>query len=217
MKYECHICKDDGLCLNNSKNPDYDDDFFGSDLYDCADYYNQYIEGKPKGSWLIEWGKRLKEKEPYVSDFVKWSKRFTIIILFTLVSCDNIFEVIETDQEIESDPIYNFELIPRLPLDDNGFYHLELNRESNQTLHRISGSVSNSDGNPVELYWVEWESNLFWFYNGIEVPTTNKISYSNRWGEINNMIAPIITMVGDTMDLSYTTSNVYGSIKIVLD
>ncbi len=43
MKYECDICKDDGLCLNNTKNPDYDDDFFGSDLYDCADYYNQYV------------------------------------------------------------------------------------------------------------------------------------------------------------------------------
>ena len=40
MKYECDICKDDGLCLNNTKNPDYDDDFFGSDLYDCADYYD---------------------------------------------------------------------------------------------------------------------------------------------------------------------------------
>ena len=36
--YECDICKDDGLCLNNTKNPNYDGDFFGSDIYDCVEY-----------------------------------------------------------------------------------------------------------------------------------------------------------------------------------
>ena len=66
---------DDGLCLNNEKNPNYEDGLFGSDIYDCADYLN-IKEGKPKGSWMMEWGKRLqkKNKEPHISDFVKWSK-----------------------------------------------------------------------------------------------------------------------------------------------
>jgi hypothetical protein len=71
----CEICLDDGLCLNNEKNPNYEDGLFGSDIYNCEDYLN-VKEGKPKGSWMMEWGKRLqkKNKEPYVSDFVKWSK-----------------------------------------------------------------------------------------------------------------------------------------------
>jgi len=71
---KCEICLDDGLCLNNEKNPDYDGGFFGSDIYDCCDYLN-VKEGKPKGSWMMEWGKRLKEKVSYESDFVKWSNK----------------------------------------------------------------------------------------------------------------------------------------------
>ena len=65
---------DDGLCLNNEKNPNYEDGLFGSDIYDCADYLN-IKEGKPKGSWMMDWGKRLKEKVSYESDFVKWSNK----------------------------------------------------------------------------------------------------------------------------------------------
>ena len=74
MKYECDICKDDGLCENNPTSPDYDDDFFGSDIYDCVEYL-EAKEGKPKGSWMIEWGRNLKKNEqPYESDFVKWTR-----------------------------------------------------------------------------------------------------------------------------------------------
>ena len=62
-KYDCDICKDSGECPND-------------DIYDCVEYL-EVKEGKPKGTWMIEWMKRLKEKEseePYVSDFVKWSR-----------------------------------------------------------------------------------------------------------------------------------------------
>ncbi len=34
----CEICNDDGKCLNNEMNPNYDDDLFGSDYWDCVDY-----------------------------------------------------------------------------------------------------------------------------------------------------------------------------------
>ena len=89
MKYECDICKDDGLCLNNEKNPNYDGDLYGSDIYDCCDYLNAK-EGKPKGSWMIDWMKRLKKEKPYESDFVKWSKQFKVLIPFLLViSCNH--------------------------------------------------------------------------------------------------------------------------------
>ena len=93
---------------------------------------------------------------------------------------------------------------------------------------------------------MEWESNLYWYlgdtlgyiinrnlnnsgvyvtidtsyiigFNGMEVPTSNGISYSNSNGEINNMIGPIRSMVGDTMRLSYKTYDTSGYIDIVLD
>ena len=33
----------------------------------------------------------------------------------------------------------------RLPIDDNGYYHLEMNRNTWQTTHRISGVVSDEN------------------------------------------------------------------------
>jgi hypothetical protein len=39
-------------------------------------------------------------------------------------------------------------------------------------------------------------------FNGQEVPTSNMISYSNSKGEVNNMIAPVRSMIGDTMRLT---------------
>ena len=51
----------------------------------------------------------------------------------------------------------------------------------------------------------------------MEVPTSNHISYSNSNGEINNMIAPVRSMIGDTMKLSYNTSDTQNHIYIVLD
>ena len=133
----------------------------------------------------------------------------------------------------------------RLPVDTNGYYHLTLERDKWQTLHRVSGTVS-SDGYAVESFWVEWESNLYWYlgdtlgyiinrnfnsnglyvsvdtsyivgFDGMEVPTSNIISYSNSYGEFNNMIAPVKSMIGDTLRL---TADWYYSkeiIEIVLD
>ena len=116
----------------------------------------------------------------------------------------------------------------RLPIDGNGYYHLTMDRDNWQTLHRVSGSIHTSDGNPIEFFWVEWESNLYWYigdtlgymvnrhlndngvyvsvdtsymigFSGMEVPTSNFVSYSNGSGEINNMIAPVRSMIGDTL------------------
>ena len=119
----------------------------------------------------------------------------------------------------------------RLPIDANGYYHLELERNNWQTLHRVSGSVFDYDNYPIENCYIQWESNLYWYlgdtlgyiinrhfsdqgqyvsidtsyivgFTGIEVPTSNMVSYSNRYGEINNIIAPVRSMIGDTLVLS---------------
>ena len=143
-----------------------------------------------------------------------------------------------------------FDIDVRLPLDENGYYHLEMERGNWQTLHRISGSVYVEEG-PVELIRFNWYSSHYWYigdtlgyvvefgltddleyvsydtnyvtwFNGSEVPTTNCWSYSNSDGEVNNMIAPVQSMIGDTMTISYTYRDYSsdlneGKIEIVLD
>ncbi len=143
-----------------------------------------------------------------------------------------------------------FDVDARLSLDENGYYHLVMERDSWQTLHRISGSVYTEE-EPAELIRFNWYSSHYWYigdtlgyvvsfgltddleyvsydtnyvtwFNGSEVPTTNCCSYSNSDGEVNNMIAPVQTMIGDTMTIGYRWSDYYnnlneGTIEIVLD
>tara|TARA_R110001592_G_scaffold142037_3_gene364025 strand:+ start:1993 stop:2319 length:327 start_codon:yes stop_codon:yes gene_type:complete len=77
----CEVCKDDGLCKNSPSNKDYEknneDCWLGTDIYDCSDYLD-VKKGKPKGSWMMEVGKRLKEKDTEKhkpSGFKEWSKQ----------------------------------------------------------------------------------------------------------------------------------------------
>ena len=56
----CPICHNDGKCSNE-------------DIYDCVEYL-EVKEGKPKGQWMIDWMKRLNNKQPYESELVKWIK-----------------------------------------------------------------------------------------------------------------------------------------------
>ena len=110
------------------------------------------------------------------------------------------------------------ELDGRLPMDDNGYYLLELNDSSFQTIHTISGTVGNT------LYWdepmkVEWESNLTWYLQDeFEVSTANQASYVVD-GKVMNVIGPVQTMVGDTLILVGTIREhlVSDTIKFILE
>jgi len=133
----------------------------------------------------------------------------------------------------------------RLTEDGRGYHHLTLNTDSWQTLHRITGSIR-EEGFGVENFWVEWESNLYWYigdtlgyivkrnfdsqgqyvsydtiyltqFTGMEVATTNQVSLSNSKGEINNMIAPVKSMIGDTMRLTAGWYTDMANFYIVLD
>ena len=173
------------------------------------------------------------------------------LLLILFIGCSDstsVFEPKEPDViRIELDTGLNNEY----PLfeDENGYYHLELGQNW-QTLHRISGTAYKNDI-PLEVLRVEWESDLYWYlgdtlgyivnrnfddngmyvtidtsyitgFNGMEVPTINCCSYSNSDGEVNTMIAPVQTMVGDTMTIRmYFWNNEYEIIDevfyIVLD
>ena len=131
-----------------------------------------------------------------------------LALMFMVASCtpeDDIFVIQEPTLELDA----------RLPLDTNGYYHLKLNPNTNQTTHRISGRVLNT----TEPTKVSWWSNLNWEYNGEVVPTINGSSYVGDDGEINTMIAPIFSMRTDTLEVKSTINewNIIQTIKIVLD
>ena len=133
-----------------------------------------------------------------------------LLLLSSLVSCTPDDEII-----IRVSP--TLEIDGNLPMDLNGYYHLELNQDTNQTIHTVSGTVGNT------LYWdepmkVEWESNLQWVYQGEDVSTSNQSSYVVD-GNVYNVIAPINTMIGDTLILTGTIREhlVSDTIKIVLE
>ena len=164
-----------------------------------------------------------------------------VISLFLLL----MFGCESNPTEPENYEEYNFLVDTRLELDNNGYYHLTIDRNNWQTLHRVTGSVT-SMNNSVENFWVEWESNLYWYigdtlgyvvsrgltdelvyvnydtnyvtwFNGYEVPTSNQMSYSNNSGTFHNMIAPVKSMIGDTMKLSAYWYDGSKDFYIVLD
>ena len=82
QKYKCSICKDDGKYLNSESHKDYEknnEDFFGTDYLDCVDYLE--TKNNTRGEFIKRYVKKLQEeeknKESYVSDFVKWSKQYS--------------------------------------------------------------------------------------------------------------------------------------------
>jgi len=136
--------------------------------------------------------------------------------------------------------------------DNNDYFHLTIDRNNWQTLYRVRGIVYKDD-EPAENIKFYWDSNLYWIigdtlgyiikrglsddvayvnydttyitqFSGLEVPTTNTSSVSNSQGEVSNMIAPVETMVGDTLILSwiyfdwvYVSDTYAGEMKFVLE
>jgi hypothetical protein len=187
-------------------------------------------------------------------------KKFGFIstLLLITIGCSDSNFILEPvdDSVIETDEprvdVYYFDKHIDLDLDNNGYYHLDINMGNWQTLQRLTGFITDSaTTNPVVNCRVEWESSHYWTmgdtlgyfvrrgltddlvyvnvdtsyvigFNGTEVPTINPASYSNFDGEVNTMIAPVQTMVGDTMTIWYSWNGWYAgvnndSLKIVLD
>jgi len=132
-----------------------------------------------------------------------------LVILSSLMSC-----TVDDDMLILEQP--TLEIDGRLPMDSNGYYHLELTQDTNQTIHTVSGTVGNTLNLPPLK--VEWNSNLTWIYQGEDVSTSNQASYVVD-GKVHNVIAPINTMVGDTLILTATIREhlVTDRIQIVLE
>ena len=133
-----------------------------------------------------------------------------LVLLSSLMSCT-------PDDEILIRVSPTLEIDGNLPMDTNGYYHLELNQDTNQTIHTVSGTVGNT------LYWdepmkVEWESNLQWVYQDMLVDVSNSSSYVMD-GTVTNVIGPVRTMLGDTLILTGTIREhlISDSIMIILN
>ena len=173
-------------------------------------------------------------------DIIRKGELLGVLLSFLLISCESSV----TSPEDNSEQLFlSFDM--RLPVDGNGYYHLDMNDNTWQTLHRVTGSVKNTQYR-MENFWVEWESNLYWYlgdtlgyvvkkgltddlvyvnydttyvtwFNGFEVPTSNQISYSISEGLFHNMIAPVQSMIGDTMRLTAYWYDGNKDFYIVLD
>ena len=136
-----------------------------------------------------------------------------VLIFYAIIlsSCNIEDDILRLEQP-------TLELDGRLPMDNNGYYRLQLNDNTFQTIHTISGTVGNT------LYWdepmkVEWDSNLSWYLQDeFEVSTANPASYVVN-GKVMNVIGPVQTMVGDTLILTGTIREhlVSDTIKFILE
>ena len=68
----------------------------------------------------------------------------TIIISFLLISCEDTME--------RSDGIFDLAFDMRLTQDSNGYYHLNIDSTRWQTLHKVSGSITENQFG-VENFW----------------------------------------------------------------
>ncbi len=151
----------------------------------------------------------------------KMVNRNLFLFCMVFISCA---DLIPNEEDKTSIYVY---INPRLPQDENGFFHLTLNRNKWQTIHRFSGLVTDEDDNPLDVVRFEWSSNLYWVlgdtlgyiikrgltdemvyvnydtipitgFGGHIVPTINPACYSNSKGEFNQMAGFVRNMIGDT-------------------
>lgn len=141
---------------------------------------------------------------------------------------------------------YELSIFPRLDVDNNGYYRLKLNESKFQTVHRISGQLLKNGEEPNPAEKVSWESSHYWVlgdtagfvirriltpdgnwvnvdtsyvtgFEGYEIPTINPVSYSGNNGEINTVIGPAKTMLGDTMTVKCAFQELSEVVYIILD
>jgi len=145
------------------------------------------------------------------------------ISLFIFTNCNDI-------SNVEYLPDYEIYLDGRLNKDSNGYYELQLNEHSNQTIHRVQGMIEKDGGQIDRRKKLGWESSHKWVlgdslgievrryirrtgtwvtvdtiyvqgFKGMEVPTVNPVSITKDSGEFSGLIAPIFAMRGDTMQV----------------
>ena len=74
-----------------------------------------------------------------------------------------------------------------------------------------------------DLWYIGYDTTYITWFDGFEVPIINSASYSNEEGEVNTMIAPVRSMIGDTATIYYgmwdnwRNESVIDSFSIIFD
>ena len=90
---------------------------------------------------------------------------------------------------------YTIDFQINLPLDYNGYYHLTIDRTEWQTLHRVSGVVKDGMNNMVEGFWVEWDSDLYW-YLGDNSSYVVHYGFTDEWVKVTYDTTYVIGFTG---------------------
>ena len=151
----------------------------------------------------------MKNKKLGFLDYIILVLLLGVLILSTSCTKESI-----NDQFV----IPQMELDARLPRDSNGYYHLKINTSTQQTIHRIDGTLDDI----TEPTKVSFTSNLNWIYTatGESVPTINPASWATPDDpNISTVIAPIRNHIGDTLVIDATIRdwNITQTISIVLE
>jgi hypothetical protein len=108
-----------------------------------------------------------------------------LILVAFIFSCEKEGQIIEDNGEgitieflegLNDDPTY------QLSKDSNGFYNLNLDRNTNQTIQRITGRILRNGyplvdlGSGAQPKNINWESNLYWWL--LEGDTVANITYT---------------------------------------
>lgn len=85
-----------------------------------------------------------------------------------------------------------------LPVDENGYYRLELDTTTTQTIHAFSGKVYPS----IFYKRLEWNTTSYWEVGDYVFTPVNPRSYTDEKGKFGNVLGPVIHMKGDTMQVT---------------
>lgn len=77
----------------------------------------------------------------------------------SLIELDSIGDI----YELKIEGVLTEDGLDTLFKDNNGYYHLQLNRYRNQTVRRVTGVILKNGTEPFPPEKIEWESNLYWW------------------------------------------------------
>ena len=177
----------------------YTDTIEHEDLYDCVEK-TEVENGIRKGQWMIDWMRRLKEKEskePYESDFSKWSKsvkKILPILLLLFLGCD---EVISSERNvIEDEPVLRITM--NLPITSDGFYLFDYPDNRPHTYTSVDYISS-----PMErVFWYSPDSfSVYHQYHYFSYPIINYSTYTRYDSTVKQMIYIYEPHINDTLSV----------------
>ena len=97
-----------------------------------------------------------------------------LVILFSACSKDDVI-VPQKNYTFSIDSVLTQSGTKSLPIDANGFYHLNSIPNANQQPYRVTGRILVNGKEPIPAENIEWESNLYWW-----IRKGNTIAYISK-------------------------------------